>query len=50
MSQQELPPWGDDPLSTFAAPEASIQAAQQVTKTIPIIMAVSFDPVRVRIN
>jgi ABC-type uncharacterized transport system substrate-binding protein len=33
-----------------AAPEASIQAAQQVTKTIPIIMAVSFDPVRVRIN
>jgi hypothetical protein len=29
---------------------SSGQAAQQVTKTIPIIMAVSFDPVRVRIN
>ena len=28
-----------------AAPEASIQAAQQATRTIPIVMAVSFDPV-----
>jgi len=28
-----------------AAPEASIQAAQQSTRTIPIVMAVSFDPV-----
>ena len=28
-----------------AAPEASIQAAQQATRTIPVVMAVSFDPV-----
>jgi putative tryptophan/tyrosine transport system substrate-binding protein len=28
-----------------AAPEASIQAVQRVTKTVPIVMAVSFDPV-----
>ena len=29
-----------------AAPDASIQAAQQATRTIPVVMAVSFDPVR----
>lgn len=28
-----------------AAPDASVQAAQRATKTIPIVMAVSFDPV-----
>jgi ABC-type uncharacterized transport system substrate-binding protein len=28
-----------------AAPEASVQAAQQATRTVPIVMAVSFDPV-----
>jgi len=28
-----------------AAPEASVYAAQRATKTIPIVMAVSFDPV-----